>query len=737
LKCLAFLFKVAYASLYRDFHSIAIGEGDVTTKNLFFAAASLLMTARLCPAQAPPTSPGPAIAPAPAAPEIPVTPQVAPQPLTPAQARGLPTEGENKTVQQPLPLPIPQAHGERTLAAQPLQLRPVCDEVEMEAHKRGYNVLQYNAQTGDTAWFALHRPQYRQNKENPFLPEAYSNDQIMVEVCGLKFDTQVTVGLSTIGVPERGPGFRGTTPTVAQAAAANTSDALQAVSTASNSAFAAMIPPNSTVASLAANAVVAPGLFSGANYTDTSIKATAEDFIRTTAVYAAEADSTATAIGTIQQSANNILAAAQHLAADMSAPAADPASWSNTGVFDNAKAEALQFATKLGAFDSQISAAGLGARLAGLATTYNALAGNLSTVQKILATDLPSGSMPSCAPIPASNTNPNYLLQEACYVKTFLDQINAQLTINANGRDIDGVKTPQTQVTKPGVLYGQLGSLRNTLLQINDSTSQAFASLNTWYENSNVVYSDNLTPSASNVNIRVGINATQQYVPFTLNYSSTALTVPPAPPTGHFESITEVVVQERVHFNLEGGFLAIHVPTKSVSYSASSVTTPAAGMSFMPCGTGSATVPTTGMPPTYYCPTTSQSSGWQVAGMVGLTWIPWGRNYYPKPGHYLKPRTYGEMFGLMIGTAVTNLGSGFGGINIAPVNGISIYAGIASAHSSAPSLGIGSGLNVYTNSSPPNITTLRFGTALGIGFDLGVFSQIFKSGGGASGPGLP
>jgi hypothetical protein len=300
------------------------------------------------------------------------------------------------------------------------------------------------------------------------------------------------------------------------------------------------------------------------------------------------------------------------------------------------------------------------------------------------------------------------------------------------------VKTPQKQVTKPEALYDPLRALRNTLQQINDSTSQAFASLNAWYDNSNVVYSDNLMSSATNANVRISINATEQFVPFTLTYSTTAPTLPPAPPSGHYASITELVVQRRVHFNLEGGFLAIHVLTKSVSYSASSVTTPAPGTSFMPCGnSGSVTVPTLQagqMLPTYYCPTTTQSSSWQVAAMVGVTWIPWGRNYYPKPGDYLKLRKYGEMFGLMIGTSVTNLGSGFGGINFAPVNGISIYAGIASAHSSAPSQGIGSASNVYTTSSPPTITSLRFGTALGIGFDLGIFGQIFKS---ASAPGLP
>jgi hypothetical protein len=629
---------------------------------------------------------------------------------------------------------------------------PWCQGVLDAAQRRGYNVLQYNAQSGMLMWYGRRRGQVvggvQVTADNAafFQPQVYTNDLIMVEVCGLKFDTQVTVGFGSIAIPEKVADIRGGT-TTSTTAEANTADALQAVSTAVNSAMAATIPPNAPLATISANALVTPGFASNNSYTMAGVKITAEDYVRAVTAYKAEAQNTLNAIQTLQIAATTVSAQAGQFSARIQLAASDADSPKNTGSFDINKAEALQYVAKLAAFDSQITQAALGARAAQLASNYNSLAGDLITIRNLLATDLtpppspnppqPAAPQANCEPIapPPTTTPPTiisvatYRLQEACFLQAFVDQVGARVTISAGTSEIQGAVTPMQ-------LYQNLAALRVQLAAINTTVTTAFGALNDWYENSNVVYTDNVTPSSTNLNIRVGINATEAYVPFTLNYSATAPAAQPQPPTGHYEALVEIEVQRRVHFNLEGGFFAIHVPTKSFSFPASSVQTPAAKSSFMPCGgSASVTVPTTtsGTPPTYYCATVTQSSNWQVAGLAGVTWIPWGRNYYPKPGRLRHFKNYGEMIGLMLGTSVTSLGSGFAGLSVEPVNGISFFGGIASAHSSSASAS-GLGAGIYTTSSPPTITSTRFGAALGMGFDLAVFGQIFKS---ASAPTMP
>lgn len=611
-----------------------------------------------------------------------------------------------------------------------------CQGVLDDAQQRGYNVLQYNAQSGMLYWFGLRHGQVASGVQvgsggsAPFFqPQVYTNDLIMVEVCGLKFDTQVNVAFGSIVIPEKVADIRGGITTSATPEA-TTADALQAVSTAVNSAMAATIPPNVPVTAISANSLVTPGFASSNSYTMAGIKVTAEDYVRAVTAYKAEAQNTLNAIQALQTAATNVSAEASQLSARIQVAASDTESPKNTGSFDINKAEALQYAAKLAAFDSQITQAAFGARAAQLASNYSSLAGDLITIQSLLATDVLSGT-PNCdklVPSPATGAPPAdvapYRLQEGCFLMAFLDQVGARVTIPGGSSDIQGAVTPAQ-------LYQNLAALRVQLAGINTTVTTAFGELDDWYEKSNVVYTDNVTPSSTNLNIRVGINATEDYVPFTLNYSATAPAAVPQPPTGHFEALVEIEVQRRVHFNLEGGFFAIRVPTKSFSFPASSVPTPAAKTSFMPCG-GSASVTVPSTAPTYYCATVTQSSDWQVAGLAGVTWIPWGRNYYPKPGRLRHFKNYGEMIGLMLGTSVTSLGSGFAGLSVEPVNGISFFGGVASAHSVSASAGLGGG--IYTTSSPPTITSTKFGAALGMGFDLAIFGTIFK---GASAPTMP
>jgi hypothetical protein len=636
-----------------------------------------------------------------------------------------------------------------------------CGEKVQGALNEGYKVLLYRADTGRTFWVEKGKrtPIFH---PNPFLPVAFTKDQIIVEVCSLKFDTAVNVTLSSIAIPEKGADIRGATPTTTTPSVTpgTTSDALQAVAAATNNAMAATLAPNPTVVSFTANTILVPSFFKGGQFTAAQIGATAEDFKRTLRAYGAEANSTLRTImaicsdrGTTALATNistcpsieeqvspqttdqfgttlDVYQKASTLFETIRTAAHATNNESDTGTFDNAKAQALQFSVILAALDSQIAAANLGTRIDALASTYRALAGDLTTIDTLFTADSPTGTTPApkCpATISATPANSELQQQEYCY----LTQFKVALGVPHAADLLAGV-------VEPSVLYKSLNALRSNLQKINQKTNQSFAELNAWYSRSNVVYTDNLTPSTTNLGLRVAINATELFVPFTLSFSAPAAASSVTAPAGHFESSTELIIQRRVNFNLVGGLLVIHVPTKTFALNQSPVTTPLVNTSFSPCANGTVTVQdvslsaTSPMPPTYYCPTVTQASAWQVAGIVGINWIPWGRNYYPRHGHFSKRPL--EMFGLTVGSSVTSLGTVFGGLNIEPTFGLSIYAGVATAHSQALPNGIGSASNIYTTSTVMPISTFHAGLALGVGFDFSLFSQIFKGGSSPTAP---
>jgi hypothetical protein len=129
--------------------------------------------------------------------------------------------------------------------------------------------------------------------------------------------------------------------------------------------------------------------------------------------------------------------------------------------------------------------------------------------------------------------------------------------------------------------------------------------------------------------------------------------------------------------------------------------------------------------PAYSCIVQTGESHWQLAGMVGLTWYPFGRDYFPRHNGY---SNYGRNYipSLMLATSVTSLGTALGAINFEPVTGINFFAGIASAKTNVLSAGYLTTTVIPGTYTLPGTTQLGYGFAAGIGLDFGVFGQLFS-----------
>lgn len=665
-----------------------------------------------------------------------------------------------------------------------------CNAEMEEAARSGYNVLQYNAQDGITGWMqptllsegrkSSTKPKPVSSKLGPFLPTILtSSNRIMVEVCGLKFDTVLNVTQAVVNLPENAADIRGSTPTPEPTPLATSPsvDALQAATSSSASAIAATVPSNANPTGIVNNTMLTlgsakPGSANGALiYNPLSINATAADFAHAVLAYKAEASATQDVMRIICKDAKTPCGDFPNTAVGLDANAANGSVWnvdvrahalydrinqfheadytaSDQGTFDDAVAEAARFATILGSLNSKITFATLNTRVAALAATYSALSGDLLTLQQIQIDDRPATN-PKCPDdLVASASNSTGVTGEYCYVTTFLKHLdalgicptNSKLSIakESKGCDATGSDSPDPVIT-PNDLYKEMGSLRDGLQQINQTTNDALAVLNRWYDESNVVYTDSLTPSSSNADLRIAISANETYVPLVLNTPSSATPVSTSSSAatttaGHFESSTIIRVERVVHFNLVGGVIITHVPNANYSYVQSNIVPTAGATTYSPCPGFAAIPPATGSA-SVFCPVQTSATQYQVAGMAGVNWIPWGRNYYPEgtePQHFLR-RQFNK-FGILVASSITSLGSGFGGGSFEPTNGFDLFAGVASAHSQTLPSGTGPFIGTSAPASVQTVSTLHFGFSFGVGFDLGVFKSLFS---GTSTPTIP
>lgn len=712
----------------------------------------------------------------------------------------------------------------------------------------GNKVLLYDARFGNlTSWTGL-----RTRKGGS--PFAYSRDQVVVEVCDIKFDPAVSISLVVEQPPEKGFDIRGatvttTTPSVSIGA---TTDTLQAATTSLNAALAATLPSTSTPQVLAANTIITPSSLAAGQYTPIKIGATPDDFAQMVHAYREEARSTLAGIRFLcsgrnitcpastpvgQTALSGIVEDLAALANDLNskisrdssadshlpvvpgppppagvAPSPAQREASNQGTFDNATAEAQQFAVKLSALDSAITLPSFSTRIATLATNYRSLSADVKTLEQIAEYDAmlqgtvlsdaqvdgtaqldidkrcssilktplsaqggSAGSQVTAGGAPASVTittsipgqqpvtttvaipgakaaakpaaqpaaqpadqGPTAQEAEYCMVRQFLKDF--YLALPAQDREVLHANSPPDDcldghACSPQILYAELRNLRKQLFAIDSSTASAFQAMNQWYERSSMAYIDLLTPSTTNAAYRLGITASPTYVPFTLSAStgagaSSSSTSPvPPPASGHIAQSTSLFIHRRANFNLMGGAVIVNVETKAYALTPSTVILPSStttGTLFSPCGAASSAPATNGNVNSYYCPTVTQTSPLQIAAMVALNWFPWGRDYYPNQPVRSKWITFRDMFGGMLGTSVTNLGTGFGGINFEPSYGLSFYAGVASANSQRLPTGVTLNTPYPSSTSLQTVTTLHAGIAFGVGFDLGVASSIFR-----------
>lgn len=702
-----------------------------------------------------------------------------------------------------------------------------CDCKRKVALEKGYQVLQYTADSGITRWFSGANGKSAQIGLSPFLPAiSTGKNQIMVEVCGLKFETGVNISMASIGVPEKAVDIRGTTPTTTLSSAALITDAIQAAGAETITAIAATIPSNVTPPGILANSILTQGVLKQSTsassftmvYTPMSVSATAADFARAILAYQAEAKATRESLRTICFRKDQDCAEFEPNGSDHSLERPFGTVWdtslrsvelhsrirslasttdssSNQGQFDKALAFAGRYAQVLSALNARVTASNFGTRIASLASNYNTLYSDIFSLQSerdllyprvdqsVCKKDITAGLLPAPDPEVSNESNvknrqntsqaktdnaqkATALEAEYCYLDNFLTQIKALnicvqqssiTTVDPGGDCNHGVP-----LVRPSELYNELSRLRNNLQLINQNTNDAFAELNRWYEDSNVEYIDTIQPSTTNTQLRIGINATETYVPLVLGVPSGSFgtgnnpssgsggtggsggagtasgqsAVTSSATTGHYESSTTIRIERVVHYNLVGGVMVIHVPNYGYTYAQSTVSTPLPSTLFTPCPqSGSVTTASSygnSGAPTYFCPVQSSQTKYQIAGMAGINWIPWGRDYYPHPFRFRKD-TKG-MFGILFATSVTSLGSAFGGLDIEPANGFNFFAGVASAHT----LSVPSGTGPVTASSAPAFvptnSTFSYGFTYGVGFDLSVFKQIFTS---TSAPGIP
>lgn len=307
-------------------------------------------------------------------------------------------------------------------------------------------------------------------------------------------------------------------------------------------------------------------------------------------------------------------------------------------------------------------------------------------------------------------------------------------------------------------LNSDLNTLRRRIGDIDANTAQLYDSMNLWYQHSSVEQTDLLQPLTANSFLRVSIIVQRGYTPFTLanasgtftptastNVVPTAVAAASTSTPAHAVKTILVEVHRVANFNLMGGVMLIHVPTASYGLQASPTPAVVGSSTTTSGGTTTTTITETGncagqmtslpAPATataaspgvaYSCVIQTQQTQWQVAGMAGLVWFPWGHDYFPRHNGYAN---FGRNLlpSMVLATSVTSLGNSMGGVNWEPVSGLDFYAGLASANKNALPSGISVNTAIESGSTLQQATQVHAGFAIGVGFDFSVFTSLFSA----------
>jgi hypothetical protein len=291
-------------------------------------------------------------------------------------------------------------------------------------------------------------------------------------------------------------------------------------------------------------------------------------------------------------------------------------------------------------------------------------------------------------------------------------------------------------------LNDKLDDLRNQLKGIDIATAELYDRMNQWYSYSNVEQTDLLQPLTTNTLMRISIVVQRGYTPFTLANASGTLTptvtanVPASAAAAststpaHAVKTILVEVHRMANFNLVGGVMLIHIPTRNYALQ-SEQAAPVMGSTtnFMEtCGSSSTPVtpPSSGAPPSYSCVVETQPTQWQVAAMAGVAWFPFGHDYFPRHNGFAN---FGRNLlpSLLLATSVTTIGNAMGGVNWEPASGLNLYAGIGSANRAALPAGVTTNTIIPSGTTLQQATQVHAGLTLGVGFDLNTLITLFSS----------
>jgi len=292
-------------------------------------------------------------------------------------------------------------------------------------------------------------------------------------------------------------------------------------------------------------------------------------------------------------------------------------------------------------------------------------------------------------------------------------------------------------------LSEELNKLRDALKTIDERTTELYDRMNEWYFHSSVEQTDLLAPETSNAYVRLSIVVQRGYTPFTManaggaimptvtaNAPATTGTASTSTPAHAVKTIL-IEVHRLANINLMGGVMWIHAPTASYSQQTQQATSTSTSGSYSEtCGTGNATVAATS-PPSYSCLVQTQKSNWQVAGMAGVLWYPWGHDYFPRRSGFLNSGR-NLIPSLLLASSITSLGSAAGAVNWEPTNGIDLYGGVGSAHTVVPPPGFTANTIIPSGTTLQTQMQLHWKLTFGVGFDLSVFGQIFGTKGTAA-----
>jgi hypothetical protein len=437
----------------------------------------------------------------------------------------------------------------------------------------------------------------------------------------------------------------------------------------------------------------------------------------------------------------------------------------NAAAFDADMTAVQSLSAELSTLAAALSAQAFGARAIAIQNNYGTLRGILEFIDQGLECsrrDLPeipepkkSGSKPTISPRASDDGAPCGKFEKAKFVafNTAYEHEIRSLTRTEPADYESLVHETQTEMFKA------LSRLGGTLQEIDRNTGKIFNTMNRWNSESAVEQTDLITPVTGNALMRISIVVQRGYTPFVLantpSVAPSAATAAPsaaaAPPSAststpaHAVKTILVEVHRVANFNLAGGVMLIHVPNSTYSVNASP--TPAVSSTTSPtgwtgtCNGSTVNVPAppppasggTPTPPTYACIAATQKSQWQIAGMAGLTWYPWGRDYFPRHSGFSSYRR-NLLPSFLLATSVTSLGNAMGAINWEPIGGIDLFAGAGTAHRNVLPNGISTTTGLPSGYALQTATQVHVGFTTGIAFDFGVFLQLFQK---TSAAGMP